>query len=145
MFCLPYPKDSLGVIAPIEVPYVAKFEYDISIPGNFANFARACHFDSYDRPAEDLASLMQSWLFFGLISEVVGRQVDHECLIRSRLNGQDEVRFIDSRLDEALNTLFSERLRSLQEKEEEHRLFIWSSIRKHILMAEKKAVRFEKV
>ena len=145
MFCLPYPKDSEGVIAPIEIPYVANFEYDISTPGIFANFARERGFHSYNRPTDELASLMQSWLFFGLISEMVGRHVDHEVFVRSRHDGGNGDRFIDSRLDGQLDTLFSERLVSLRGKEKEHRNYVWSTMRERIAMADEKASEFEKV
>jgi hypothetical protein len=145
MFCLPYPQSSEGVIEPIEIPYVANFDYDISIPGNFYNFVRKCRFNSYDRNPDELASLMQSWLFFGLISEVVGRQVDHDFVVRSRYNGEDEVRFIDSRLDGALADIVTERFRSLRQKGQDHRTLIWSTIEKMIKVADARALEFEKV
>jgi hypothetical protein len=111
----------------------------------FNNFARKCRFNSYDRDPDELASLMQPWLFFGLISEVVGCQVDHDFVVRSRYNGEDEVRFIDSRLDGALADIVTERFRSLRHKGRDHRTLIWSTIEKMIKVADARALEFEKV
>ena len=147
MFCLPYPPDSVGIIPPIEVPYVAKYNYDFSLPNLFENFARECRFDSYnDRHPDELASLMQSWLFFGLISEIVGQHVDHEFIVRSRgqISGQ-ETRFIDSRLDEVLDHRITDRFMSLRAKPKDQRAIIWSEIRERIRSAKKHALVFEKV
>lgn len=147
MFCLPYPPDSEGIIPPIEVPYVAKYNYDISLPNLFENFARECGFDSYnDRHPDELASLMQSWLFFGLISDIVGRHVDHELIFRSRSNhSSQETHFIDSRLDGALDHLVTDRFVSLRANPERQRAIIWSHIRERIESAAKKALEFERV
>lgn len=145
LFCLPYPEDAGDVVLPTEVPYVAQFEYDIALPGIFERFAHENGFGDYDRPAEELASLMQSWLFFGLISEVVGRSVDHEVFVRSRGSDENTTRFIDLRLDAQLDTLLADRRTSLETKSLEHRRYISSSIRQAILTADVKAADFEKV
>jgi hypothetical protein len=145
MYCLPYPQDSDGIVAPVEVPYVAKFDYDISIPGNFKNFPKQCGFESWDRPPEDLASLMQSWLYFGLISEVLGQSVEPTSFVHVRRGFDGEVRYIDPKLKYQLHALFSDRCQSLYQKDEAQANFIWSKIRESITFAEEQTLGFEKI
>lgn len=147
MFCLPYPPDSIGLNPPIEVPYVARYDYDVSLPNLFENFARECRFDSYDNVHPDeMASLMQSWLVFGLISEIVGKHVDHEVFVRSRTNSDGQAnQFIDSRIDEALEHLVMDRFVSLISKSTSQRELFWSKIKELITSAGEKALVFEKV
>ena len=147
MFCIPYPPDSDGVIPPIEVPYVAQYTYDVSIPNLFANFAHECRFDSYnERHPDELASLMQSWLFFGLLAEILGRNLDHLTIVRSRSNcsGQD-TQFIDTRLDQVIHDLVTDRFVSLEALPGDQAVYISSKIKERIDLAAKKALDFEKV
>ncbi|KAL8937997.1 MAG: hypothetical protein Q9211_003412 [Gyalolechia sp. 1 TL-2023] len=144
MFCFPYPPDSEGVVPPIEVPYVAKYSYDVSLPNLFENFARECQFDNYDeKDPNELASLMQSWLFFGLISEIAGRSIDHEVFVRSRSSsGGGQTLFIDARLDGVLDGIVTDRLLSLQEKPKS---IFWAKLRERIHWAGEKTLEFEKI
>ncbi|KAL8792053.1 MAG: hypothetical protein Q9195_005394 [Heterodermia aff. obscurata] len=146
MFCLPYPPNSTSFNPPIEVPYVAKYEYDVSLPNLFENFARECRFDGYDNVHPDqIASLMQSWLVFGLISEIVGKRVDHEVFVRSRTNSDGQTsQFIDSRLDGALEHLVTDRFLSLRTKSQTQREIVWSKTKELITSAGEKALVFEK-
>ncbi|KAL9030748.1 MAG: hypothetical protein Q9196_001152 [Gyalolechia fulgens] len=146
MFCFPYPPDSEGVVPPIEVPYVAKYSYDVSLPNLFENFARECQFDNYDeKHPNELASLMQSWLFFGLISEIAGRSIDHEVFVRSRSSsGGGQTLFIDARLYGVLDGIVTDRLLSLQEKPKYQRAIVWAKLREQIHRAGKKTLEFEK-
>jgi len=75
MYLLPYPQDP--GLPPVEIPYVATFDYafDNSVYDYFDNFAVQCGFGNVglagfsqagglqERSLEELASLMQSWLF----------------------------------------------------------------------------------
>lgn len=144
-FCLPYPPDSEGIILPIEVPYVAVYSYDISLPHLFENFAREHHFEDYDRSSDDLAALMQSWLFFGLLSEVCGMDIDHNFFVRSRTQAGKELRFIDSRLDDVLDQFVTARFASLAEQEWRQAEDVWEIIESRIRSAENKASTFERV
>lgn len=144
-FCLPYPPDSDGIVPPIEIPYVAKYSYDTSIPNLFENFPRECGFDSYDRSADELAALMQSWLFFGLISEVCGKDIDHATLIRTRFQEGQTIRFVDSRLDSILDALITDRLVSLGNISKHRTDSIWLTIMRWIQFAEERAFIFENV
>jgi hypothetical protein len=66
-------------IAPLKVPFVASFTFDGQ---DFLSFPNRCGFDPdqryYQCSVEALASLVQSWLYFGLIDVFFDRQVDRE-------------------------------------------------------------------
>lgn len=76
MDLLPHPKFGSGGVEPLEIPCVADAPYSGS---DFWDFPQTHGFG--DRwitlPATRLAALAQSWLFFGTISEFLGRQVDY--------------------------------------------------------------------
>ncbi|KAK0624003.1 hypothetical protein B0T14DRAFT_478080 [Immersiella caudata] len=102
MYCYPYPQAS--DIAPLRVPYVATVTYSLSGPYNFFSFlnessciqvlraARATPASSsrLDVARNALASTIQSWLFFGLATETLGRDIPHgEFIERSAHGGSD--------------------------------------------------------
>jgi hypothetical protein len=73
-FIFPYPEGS--DTTPVLVPYIASFKYDGDVPDAFTRFAKQQGFTCEAHPELDitralseLSSLMQSWLFFGLIEE----------------------------------------------------------------------------
>ncbi|KAM7192037.1 hypothetical protein V8F20_009013 [Naviculisporaceae sp. PSN 640] len=76
MDLLPHPKVGSGGVGPLEIPFVADTPYGGS---SFWDFPQGHGFG--DRwitlPATRLAALAQSWLFFGTISEFLGRQLDY--------------------------------------------------------------------
>ena len=83
MYSVPYPPSS--AIPPIKAPYVAVSRYSLSGLYSFENFLD--HTDAIlpclvlvglgcSKP-HIAASVVQSWLFFGLASEALGRDVDH--------------------------------------------------------------------
>ncbi|KAM7191692.1 hypothetical protein V8F33_008788 [Rhypophila sp. PSN 637] len=76
MDLLPHPRSDSGGIGQLDVPCVADAPYSGS---DFWDFPLTHGFG--DRwitlPAPRLASLAQSWLFFGTISEFLGRQIDY--------------------------------------------------------------------
>ncbi|KAM7219903.1 hypothetical protein V8F06_004758 [Rhypophila decipiens] len=76
MDLLPHPRSDSGGIGQLDVPCVADTPYSGS---DFWDFPQTHGFG--DRwitlPAPRLASLAQSWLFFGTISEFLGRQIDY--------------------------------------------------------------------
>lgn len=81
MYCFPYPKSS--DVEPIQVPYIARDIYSISGPYTFDAFYKdVISKEPFLR--NSLASSMQSWLFFGLASEALGRDIAHEEFIERR-------------------------------------------------------------
>jgi hypothetical protein len=85
MYCLPYPRAS--VLAPLCVPYIASSTYLFTGPYTFGDFYEA----AITVELQDLSSLTsspplrsgwgaiaQSWLFFGLASEALGRDTAHD-------------------------------------------------------------------
>ena len=75
---MPWPKGASPDL--IEVPLVEYIPYDFL---GYDNFPRRNGFDIYDghtrtiEPAR-LASIIQSWLYFGLLSEVTGETIPLE-------------------------------------------------------------------
>ena len=62
---------------PMEVPLLQTMQYDFL---GFEGFPKRQGFDlkessAIHRPAKQIAGLMQSWLFFGLLSELSGRPI----------------------------------------------------------------------
>lgn len=91
MFCFPYPQDT--DVEPIRVPLIARTQYSITGQPNFSDFLEkaldaetqkisAAESDKQDSTnwslTNSLASALQSWLFFGMASEALGRNVRHE-------------------------------------------------------------------
>jgi hypothetical protein len=90
-YCFPYPQNS--DVVPLRAPYVATTQYTLGGPSTFVNFfinARAHSAELHPaansttglrgtqaRPRSNLASMIQSWLFFGLASEALVRNVAH--------------------------------------------------------------------
>lgn len=70
---------------PLQVPHIAETTYDFSGFETFPQrqgFVRDGHLDA-TRPSIELASLMQSWLYFGLLSEILGRPVHSDDFVQS--------------------------------------------------------------
>lgn len=91
MFCFPYPRDS--DVESIRVPLIARTQYSITGQPNFLDFldtALGAEIQKIKAAASDgqestsfslshsLASVFQSWLFFGVSSEALGRNIRHE-------------------------------------------------------------------
>ena len=91
MSCFPYPRDT--DVESIRVPLIARTQYSITGQNNFlALFERALDAESQTikaavsdgqestgfPPNHLLASAIQSWLFFGIASEALGRNIRHE-------------------------------------------------------------------
>ena len=103
MYSIPYPSSSQ--IPPIKVPYVALFRYSLSGPYRFDNFldhidglllpfllAGDSRWQRFESETELEVSLLQTWLFFGLASEALGRDVDHnEFLEKSFEDGRSNI------------------------------------------------------
>ena len=93
MYCYPYPQAS--DIAPLRVPYVATVTYSLSGPYNFFSFindsgcvqvlraatttpaSSSSSSSRRDAGRRALAATIQSWLFFGLATETLGRDISH--------------------------------------------------------------------
>jgi hypothetical protein len=91
MFCFPYPRDT--DVESIRVPLIARTQYSITGQTNFSDFfkraldaemqkIKAAESDGQDSTSlslsHSLASAIQSWLFFGIASEALGRNSRHE-------------------------------------------------------------------
>ena len=83
MYSIPYPVSSS--IPPFKVPYVAICQCSLSGPYDFDTYLdhaitiSFCFLLAASSWTEDrlTASLIQPWLFFGLASEALGRDVSH--------------------------------------------------------------------
>jgi hypothetical protein len=91
MFCFPYPRDT--DVESIRVPLIARTQYSITGQTNFSDFfkraldaetqkIKAAESDGQESTSlslsHSLASAIQSWLFFGIASEALGRNIRHE-------------------------------------------------------------------
>ena len=91
MFCFPYPKET--DIEPIRVPLIAQTQYSITGQPDFSDFYVAAFDVALQKletaesdgqestsltPSHRLAAVIQSWLFFGIASEVLGRSIRRE-------------------------------------------------------------------
>lgn len=90
MSCFPYPRDT--DLQPVRVPLIAQTQYSIKGSINFSDFRTAIATETQKIRAaksagqditslslsRSLASITQSWLFFGLASEALGRNIRHE-------------------------------------------------------------------
>ncbi|KAI8649100.1 HET domain-containing protein [Fusarium keratoplasticum] len=91
MSCFPYPRDT--DVESIRVPLIARTQYSITGQTNFSDFfkrtldAETQKMDAAESDGQEstslplshsLASTIQSWLFFGLASEALGRNIRHE-------------------------------------------------------------------
>lgn len=152
-FVFPYPEDSDA--PPIVVPYYSSPKYDHTAPNSFANFAQRNGFtlsmSSSDldvtRDPADFAALMQSWLYFGLIDEILGCYVDRtQFLINPGRDGPESVSgVIDIRINIYLNKL----LHDYRKAEDDRPFFIQETrlyrIRRHLSCAFEKCTEFEKI
>lgn len=77
---LAYPSDPVHPL--VRVPYHGKYRYD---SGSFTDFPDRCGFDKSQFwyagdwsiiPKEDQDSFFQAWLFFGVLSDVIGADLD---------------------------------------------------------------------
>jgi hypothetical protein len=71
----------LGGLDPIQVPYVSTLAFDYEDFETFpvrAGFARADDHDGWqDIGSDQMASLLQTWLYFGLIAAFLNRHISH--------------------------------------------------------------------
>ncbi|TVY79520.1 hypothetical protein Focb16_v009781 [Fusarium oxysporum f. sp. cubense] len=80
MSCFPYPRDT--DVEAIRVPLIARIQYSITGQTDFSDFFKRALDASHS-----LASAIQSWLFFGLASEALGRNIRHEEFEGADLDG----------------------------------------------------------
>lgn len=80
MSCFPYPRDT--DVEAIRVPLIARIKYSITGQTDFSDFFKRALDGSHS-----LASAIQSWLFFGLASEALGRNIRHEEFAGADLDG----------------------------------------------------------
>ncbi len=81
MYCFPYPR--VSDVTPIRVPYIATCRYSIVGPYTFNTFNEyvLCARKPPGPLRNSPASVIQAWLFFGLASEALGRDVEHNDFI----------------------------------------------------------------
>jgi hypothetical protein len=81
---IPYPPDS--ILSPVRVPYLGIYEYDHLDYASFPQRKGIAKEGTLDidlgRPSQDVAGFAQSWLFFGLISELLGQTFDTRIFVR---------------------------------------------------------------
>ncbi|KAJ9603622.1 hypothetical protein H2200_011808 [Cladophialophora chaetospira] len=99
MYCFPYPQGTK--IEPLKVPYIASCKYSLKGPYNFEQFYEyAVHLALFEsvtallgtgRPSKStgdpLVSGLQAWLFFGLASEALGRDIAHREFVEDDRDG----------------------------------------------------------
>jgi hypothetical protein len=113
MYCFPYPQ--LSDAAPLRAPYVATHKYSLAGEYNFDSFYESTFSQKQLQPYRELidlqrqasisadisrlvltilqpptASAIQSWLFFGLASEALGRDVEHSEFLEASATGASE-------------------------------------------------------
>jgi len=91
MFCFPYPRDT--DVEPIRIPLIARTQYSVTGNPDFSSLfekvldakKKKAESDRPDgqestnsSPRHSLASDIQSSLFFGVASKVLGRNIEHE-------------------------------------------------------------------
>jgi Heterokaryon incompatibility protein (HET) len=103
MYCFPYPQAS--DVTPLRAPYIATYTYSLAGQYTFDSFYETTFSDkptglpqgsvsalrsilSLLRPPS--ASIIQSWLFFGLASEALGRDVTHDEFLERCATGTSE-------------------------------------------------------
>ena len=99
MYCYPYPQAS--DIAPLRVPYVATVTYSLAGAYSFFSFLNESDCvqvlrgvrgtpasgSRLDAGRHALASTIQSWLFFGLATETLGRDISHDEFVEGSAPG----------------------------------------------------------
>jgi hypothetical protein len=147
MYCLTYPQDS--ELPPIQAPYVANLHCDVTIPRNFEEFAARNGFSKEElssKPNDELASFLQSWLFFGLTSAILEKNVNPIDLISPPSDETDVTRgFIDIRVDSPIHQLVLERHSSLDEMDGEGKEAIEEHIKGCIFYAGRWLLHFEHI
>ena len=74
---------------PVEVPLLPSVEYDFCGLHDFParhGFTSSELRDLDDRPVEESASFVQSWLFFGLLADLTGTLVDRQSILHPRVH-----------------------------------------------------------
>ncbi|KAK3368252.1 hypothetical protein B0H63DRAFT_528624 [Podospora didyma] len=95
---LPHP--SSGGVDPLDVPFLADTPYVYG--SDFWDFPKTHGFgDQWTTlPVKKLASLIQSWLYFGVISEFLGRPIDYQRFnVAGSVSGKPLLPLLDEWLD----------------------------------------------
>lgn len=109
---LPHPTDGLE---PMDVPFVANLQYVYD--ADFWSFPQAygaVHNGNWrDLPAHDLAALAQSWLYFGVMAEFLGKPIDFWHFTKTKGTQVDTSKVLVTKLvtAEPFQTLLDEWLR----------------------------------
>ncbi|KAK9416732.1 putative Het domain protein [Seiridium unicorne] len=95
----------------------------------------------YSRPSTELTSLLQSWLFFGLMSECLGQDIDPQMFVKRCQRNSPENRagkpMIDIRVDNTFLVRFGERRERLwNTSDQARRVFLEKELLDNVLFAQ---------
>ena len=130
-YSFPYPTSS--AIPPIKVPYVAVWTYSLTGPYSFESFNeyKSSGFGLYEFVVKHglevdqcfvHASVVQSWLFFGLASEALGRDINHQEFFDRSVTKDEPDSVIDLRVPMWFWTELCQRIEHLRTKASEGQL-----------------------
>jgi hypothetical protein len=105
----------------MEAPCLATYSYSTSRPRAFQTFPIFCGFSltdelgaiDFDRPLTELTSLLQSWLYFGLMSECLGYDIDSQTFVKRSADSLQRAACIDIRVKTSFLVEFGARRDSL--------------------------------
>jgi hypothetical protein len=150
-YIFPYPEDS--DLPSITVPYYTSPKYDRTAPDAFRQFGQRHGMSPLEQPTsphgdndlEVSAALMQAWLFFGLMDEVLGFEIDRTRFFVDTQGGNTEIRRIDIRISSYLE----EQLENSDKEFEERRHHVQDTrlrrINASISNAVERCRQFEKI
>lgn len=111
---------AFGSTAPIQIPLVTQITHQ-SAAGPFIEFPKQLGFDfTEDRTecvdigshsAQEVTILLQSWLFFGLLSEFLGIQIDVQAFVSTQHEAEGQ--FLDCSILEQLLIEWKDRLQAM--------------------------------
>ncbi|EXJ71669.1 uncharacterized protein A1O5_05477 [Cladophialophora psammophila CBS 110553] len=73
------PQPNTTTPTPLQVPFLARIEYNV---GDFWLLYNRYDREGLQYSAEEVASFIQSWLYFGLLAEFAGRPIDPKTFLR---------------------------------------------------------------
>jgi hypothetical protein len=153
-FVYPYPEDS--DVDPIVVPYYPSPQYDHTAPEAFPKFPQRNGFTASqdsskldtNRSPDQLAALMQSWLYFGLIDEILGSHTNRSAFFVCAETLKSQQLACDS-IDIRVHNFLDEQLALYQELENERKKTIQETrseyIHRCLSHAFKKCSEFEAI
>ena len=143
---LPRPQNpTTPTTPPIEIPLMEVIPYDFQ---GFTSFPTRHGFTTesnklqLSRPSNEIASMLQSWLYFGLLAEFIGYPLCIQHFVRSRRAG-DTSDFISSAILEELLRDWDERRNSIKRANRPSYKELKRHIQSHIELAASKVFELE--